>query len=252
MALVSDLVSAIAEAEGIPQATVNLVARYTREAGFLSQGARGRNAPRATVADCANLLIAVNGSGCTVKKAPKAVEMFRRLRLHAPHGSRTTTGIGVAYTKIDPDELRFLDRHGAATFGEVLESIVDRFIGGELAMFMKGEASKYLGDEFFEKAVKEIGDNPRALAERVATACEMFLRLGTVGFTLEFHRPNPFVRLVIDRQIGPDRELIAGASFIVDVGDLEARRIKSFEGDRHERTVIGYRTLMKVAEVMRR
>ena len=132
MALISDLVSAIAEVEGLPEESVNLVARYAREAGYLSQGARGRNAPRATVADAANLLIAVNGSGCVVKEAPQAVELYRDLICHAPHGSRTSTDGGVAYGKIEPDELRFLDRHGVATFGEMLESIIDRFVGGEL------------------------------------------------------------------------------------------------------------------------
>jgi hypothetical protein len=251
MALISDLVSAIAEVEGIPEATVTVLARYAREAGYLSQGARGRNAPRATITDCANLLTIVNGSGCVLKDTAKVIEQFRGLRLHAPHGSRTQTGLGVEFTRIDPDKLRFLDRHGAATFGEVLESIIERFIGGELEMFMNDQASKYLGDKFIEKAAKECGDDPKAVAARVAESCKGLLYLGVIGFRLEFHRPNPFVRLVIDRAVGGDRELIAGASFIVDADVMEKSTGWKFEGDLHEQKNIGYRTLMKIAEVMR-
>ena len=251
MALISDLVSAIAEVEGLPEATVGLAARYAREAGYLSTGARGRNAPRATVTDCANLLIAVNGSGCTVKDAPQAVEMFRNLLCHAPHGSRTTTGIGIEYGKIEHDQLRFLDRHGSATFGEILESIIERCIGGEMQSFMMDEASKYIGDKYLEKARTDLCDDEKAIAERIVESCKSFIALGTVAITIEFHRPSPHARLVIDRSVGGDRELIAGASFIVNVDDMMAGKFKNIGGgDRRERTAIGYRTLMKIAEVM--
>jgi hypothetical protein len=252
MALISDLVSAIAEVEGLPEATVSLAARYAREAGYLSTGARGRNAPRATVTDCANLLIAVNGSGCIVKDAPKAVEMFRNLLCHAPHGSRTPRpGLGIEYGAIEHDQLRFIDRHGAATFGEILESVIDRCIGGEMEAFMMSEASKYLGEPYFEKARAELGDDAKALAERAVESCKGLINLDTVAITIEFYRPMPHARLVIDRSVGGDRELIAGASFIVNVHDLMAGNFKNIGGgDRRERTAIGYRTLMKIAEVM--
>lgn len=253
MALVSDLVSAIAEVEGLPEETVNLVARYTREAGYLSQGARGRNAPRATVADAANLLIAVNASGCVVKDAPQAVDMYRDLVCHAPHGSRNTRGgIGVEYGKIDVDELRFLDRHGDATFGEMLESIIDRFVGGELPMFMKGEALKYLGDAFYKKATDDLGDDQNALAQRVIDACNSFLGSGTVAFVIEFYRPMPHAKIRIDRSVGADRELIAAASFMVDIDDMMAGKFNSVQGgDRSDVATIGYKTLMKIGDVLR-
>ncbi len=252
MALISDLVSAIAEAEGIPEATVNLIARFTREAGYLSTGARGRNAPRATVRDCANLLIAVNGSGCVVKDAPKVIDGFRNLLCHAPHGVREVRpGLGVEYGPIEPDELRFLDRHGSTTFGELLESVIDRFIGRELEMFMMGEAAKYLGDNFVKRSAEELGDNHVALAQRIAAACKSHLNLGTVAFTIEFRRPNPGASITIDRSMLGNRELIAGVSFITNTDDLAAGRIKHVDGDRRERTTIGYRTLSAIAHVMR-
>lgn len=249
MALISDLVEAIAEVEGMPEATVALAARYAREAGFLSQGARGRNAPRATVADCANLLIAVNASGCTVKDAPKAIEAYRRLRIHAPHGSRTARVDSVIYTAIEHDELRFLDQ-GERTFGDILESVIDRFIGGDLERFMRGEAANYLGDSFFEKAREDLGNDPEAIAARVIETCDRFLRMGTVAFEVRFHRPVPFARLTVARSVGGTTETLAGASFIVTMEDMEAGRVKG-GGDRRDETVIGYPTFMKIAEVMR-
>lgn len=252
MALISDLVSAIAEVEGLPEESVNLIARYTREAGFLSQGARGRNAPRATVSDAANLLIAVNASGCVVKEAPQAVELYRDLVCHAPHGSRAATRHGVEYGQIEPDELRFLDRHGAATFGEMLESIIDRFVGGELHSFMMGQTVAYLHGPFYEKAAADLGDDPKALAERVIEASKSFLNLETVAFKIEFFRPLPHAKIIVDRSVGGDRELIAGASFIVNTDDMMAGKFNSIPGgDRREVTTIGYKTLMKVAETLK-
>lgn len=252
MALISDLVTAIAEAEGLPEATVGLVARYTREAGYLSQGARGRNAPRATITDAANLIIALNAGGCVAKDAPQAVERYRDLICHAPHSFRSTSELGTEYGRIKPDELRFLDRHASATFGELLESAIDRFVGGELEMFMKGQASEFLGSRFFEETMAEVGNDAKAIATRVGEATDRLLNLGTVAFTLEFHRPNAFARILVERSGEVSRDRLAGVSFIVDADTLMSGQIKQFDGDRSERTKIGYPTLKKVADVLRK
>jgi len=251
MALVSDLVAAIAEVEGMPEATVALIARYAREAGFLSQGARGRNAPHATIADCANLLIAVNASGCVVKDAPKAIENYRRLVIHAPHGTRSVRADKTIYSSIDHDALRFLERR-EATFGEVLESIVERFVGGELETFMNDQALQYLTEEYLKKVVDESAGDMKAAAERIREQNESSLRLGIVRFELLFRRPNPFVKLDVVRENGGETESLAGAGFMVTVKDLESKRIVKGNSDRHDTTVIGYRTFMKIAEVMRK
>lgn len=245
MALISDLVAAIAEAEGIPEARVAVIARYTREAGFLSQGARGRNAPHATLTDCANLLIAVNAGGCVAQDAPQAVELYRGLGSFAPHGSRAIIGRNVEYKDIETAELQFLKR--AATFGEILESVIDRFVGGELERFMKDEALKYLDDAYFQRLTAEVGDDKRELALHVMKSCENLLRLGTVSFRIEFFGPYPSARIVVDRSIGPDRELIAGVRF---VSSGEPELADKMAGDRRDSTSIGYRTLMKISEVM--
>ena len=250
MALISDLVSAVAEVEGLPEATVALAARYAREAGLLSQGARGRNAPRATVADCANLLIAVNASGCVVKDAPHAIESYRRLRLHVAHGGRSERLQSVQYQDIEHDELRFLRKSEGRSFGEVLEAVIERFVGGEMETFMMGEASKYLGESFFEKAAEDLGDDKKALAERVIDSCRSLLRLDTVRFDIKFHRPTPYAELSVSRSVGATNETLASANFIVTMEDMKAGRIKG-GGDRKDVTSIGYATFMKIAEVMR-
>lgn len=68
----------IAEALGVPVATALLQMRLVREAGILSQGSRGRNAPRMTTADAAHLLIGVAGAQ-HVRESVAAVEGFSGL-----------------------------------------------------------------------------------------------------------------------------------------------------------------------------
>jgi hypothetical protein len=63
MATLSELADAVAEAEGMDPATVTLIARYAREAGFIQKKGRGPSAAHMGVADAADLLIAVNSSG---------------------------------------------------------------------------------------------------------------------------------------------------------------------------------------------
>lgn len=134
----------------------------------------------------------------------------------------------------------------------MLESVVDRFVGGELPMFMMGQTVNYLHEPFYKKAAADLGDDPQALAARIAQASKSFLMLGTVAFQIEFYRPTPHAKIVVDRSTGTGRELIAGVSFMVTVEDMEAGKFKGLlDGDRREVTTIGYKTLMKVAEVLK-
>jgi hypothetical protein len=75
MATVGQLTETIATATGVPKPTVALVVRSLREAGLLTTGARGRNAPRMTPLDAARILIALLGSERPVD-APRVVEDF--------------------------------------------------------------------------------------------------------------------------------------------------------------------------------
>ena len=78
MASIGKLVSAIAEIEGLDEGAVKLIARYAREAGYISQGSYGPGAARMTPRDAANLLIAVNATGLA-KETPKALQSYSAL-----------------------------------------------------------------------------------------------------------------------------------------------------------------------------
>lgn len=80
MALLSALVKAIADVEGLDEVQVGWIARHLREAGLISQAGRGRGAARMTARDAVNLLIAVNGSS-GAKQAVDAVKSFSDLIL---------------------------------------------------------------------------------------------------------------------------------------------------------------------------
>lgn len=75
MALLSALVKAIADVEGIDEVQVGWVARHLREAGLISQAGRGRGAAHMTSTDAANLLIGVNAA-YSAKEAVAAVQSF--------------------------------------------------------------------------------------------------------------------------------------------------------------------------------
>lgn len=79
MALLSDLVSALAEVEGIEESFVAGVARYLREAGLVSQAGRGRGAAKMGSRDAAALLIAVN-STVLAKDAPDTLRQLAQFR----------------------------------------------------------------------------------------------------------------------------------------------------------------------------
>jgi hypothetical protein len=78
MAVLSELVQAIALCEGIDQERVAAIARAVREAGLIATHGRGTSAARMTAKDAANLLIAANTAE-TARSAPEAVRRFRAL-----------------------------------------------------------------------------------------------------------------------------------------------------------------------------
>lgn len=70
---IGSLTSLLASTYGIPEPTVTLVARSMREAGLLSTGARGVNAPEMTMRDVARLTLALMSG----EPPSKVVEEFR-------------------------------------------------------------------------------------------------------------------------------------------------------------------------------
>lgn len=85
MATPGKFVEVMAEAVGLPHATVVLHDRYLVTAGLRTKGARGVNAPNVTERDAACLLTAILASG-EVKESVTSVERYIRTR-RVRHGS---------------------------------------------------------------------------------------------------------------------------------------------------------------------
>jgi hypothetical protein len=79
MATLSDLVSEIALQTDLPKSTIFAFGRFAREAGFISQGGRGKGGAKMTDQDAANLLIALGGTSVT-REAPDAIRRFRPMQ----------------------------------------------------------------------------------------------------------------------------------------------------------------------------
>ncbi|QHO73918.1 hypothetical protein ACH79_16020 [Bradyrhizobium sp. CCBAU 051011] len=79
MATLSDLVTAIATAEGIDAERVGAIARAVREDGFIRTSGRGTSAAQMSEQDAANLLIAANMAD-TARTASTTVTQYRALK----------------------------------------------------------------------------------------------------------------------------------------------------------------------------
>src|SRR5680860_147963 len=73
------LIKIISSALGVEQSTVKFVARKLREAGFLTTGARGVNAPEMTTRDAARLTLALM-TGTPPNRIVETFEIYRQFR----------------------------------------------------------------------------------------------------------------------------------------------------------------------------
>jgi hypothetical protein len=125
MATLSELARTVAEAEGMDPAAVALIARYVREAGFIQKKGRGPSAASMSVADAANLIIAVNASS-SARDAPAVVPVYRDLVVH-----------------------EFIDPKAHGTFGEALELVIQSAIEGKLpGIFLSKDVPGTVQDAF--------------------------------------------------------------------------------------------------------
>jgi hypothetical protein len=79
MATLSQLVAAIANAEGIDAERVAAIARAVREEGLIQTSGRGTSAAQMSESDAANLLIATNTAD-TARSAPVTIRQYRALQ----------------------------------------------------------------------------------------------------------------------------------------------------------------------------
>jgi hypothetical protein len=129
MASIGELASIVAEAEGLDEATVSLIARYLREAGFIQKKGRGPSAASMLTTDAANLLIAVNAS-TSPATAAEVLPVYRNL-------------VAVDWTGKEPGSKI------GGSFGEALEGLLDCAIAGRLPdMLSSAVISKPVRDAF--------------------------------------------------------------------------------------------------------
>jgi len=216
MATLSELVDAIAEAEAMDPATVALIARYAREAGFIQKKGRGPSAAHMGVADAANLLIAVNASGAA-REAPDVIPVYRDL---------------IATEFLWAHEKRAPKIYGS--FGNALELIIESAIEGKLpSIFLSQDVPSALCDAFQQGNV---------------SISIHFSRPEPSG-SIHIH-VSPFLE---DRGPGGFRLSVAPSlslSFSPKSGrqNRALRKLKS--GDRTDETKIGNHTIFSVARTL--
>jgi hypothetical protein len=137
MATLSDLVTALAGATGLPESMVFAYGRFARQAGLISQKGRGRSAASMTLTDAANLLIAVAATGIT-REAGTAVAAFRSLKRGRLYD--LAAGLSPALlTWLEPLGIKALG-HGQdefevrCDFGRFLEHLISGTLTGDLAI----------------------------------------------------------------------------------------------------------------------
>lgn len=247
MALVSELAAAIAEIEGIPPRTMEVIVRHTRNAGFLSTGARGRNAPPATVADAVNLILAANAGGSILLTAPDAIPAYRKLESEGGYRYVKDTSVGREYLPIEDQFFKFLSE--PVSLGDALENIVGRFIS--------------LGDDSLERYFTTMVFNftaarqNRTSIDSVKDFAEIYkTATATMGLNIKFEvtfcRPIPHASICVSTF----NQVIAQVNFTQTPDELLLSAESGKSGacglhDRKECVTIGFPTFSRIGDVLR-
>lgn len=217
MALLSELVTAIASVEGLEESFVTGVARYLREAGLISQAGRGRGAAKMTYADAAALLIGVNAT-TLAKDAP---EVVRDLLDFKWEDKRLEHGVLAEVIKERSDGL----------FDWVLQRSEHGYMGrGRLGTFL---------ERLVYSAVPISGENSRLSSE----VCS-----DEITFTITFHKPNMRVQFSYSyfwaSEDDAEGEIYESGEFL----PLNPR--PQLPGDRREEVTITAKTILEVGRVL--
>lgn len=122
MAKLPSLVSAFPQVDGRERATIEHVARYIRERGYITTGKRGNGAADMTPHEAANLLIALNCADAP-KDAPTEIDRFRSLRQWYVVGRGTMANEQLE--RYDSYPLPIRDVFDTHTFGEGLDALIE-------------------------------------------------------------------------------------------------------------------------------
>lgn len=181
MATPGELVHVLAEALGVPEATVVVHDRNLLGAGLRSRKGRGRGAPNVTARDIASLLTAMLASA-QVKDSVASVKRYSDTRAHAGRSSErlfTQTGID-ELAQLPPDH----------SFIDALEALFVAASIGSLAKSLTARASKLKSNKIsVAPLIKVAALTPGTSAEiRIAG-----LRKGITA-SVTYMRPSPWDR----------------------------------------------------------
>jgi hypothetical protein len=136
MATPGELTKALAEAVGLPEATITVHDRHLRAAGLRSKHGRGRGAAKVTARDAAHLLVALLGSG-EIKDAAQTVRRYAETRpQHRASSAKIYGGTGIVELAALPREHSFID---------AVEAIIASAAKGSLAELLAAEAKSVRG-----------------------------------------------------------------------------------------------------------
>ena len=169
MARLSDLVIATSSALGIDKRSVNLCARYLREAGLISQKGRGPSAAHMAPQDAANLLLGIMASD-TIKDSAGCVKLAREatyIDAQVNHPAEVTD---------KPPPYPFL-KEGDRTLslGEALDQLIDEVVRyGDLVTDDGGPLTNFF-----------------LSIERPGLHAEVSLDDGSTTYIARYHRVDP-------------------------------------------------------------
>jgi hypothetical protein len=211
MASIGELASIVAEAEGLDEATVSLIARYLREAGFIQKKGRGPSAATMVASDAANLLIAVNAS-TTAVEANEVVPVYRELAGFRSDNEGRRSKLN-------------------STFGEALELLIEAAMTGKLpASFLSAPVHRDVLNAF-EQGKAEISIE----FEKPDPKARITIRPAVPKYT-----PSPGYAIVPRHGFGLDFSAMSGR-----VGQRQKKG-----SDRKDHTEIGHLTIFSIAKAL--
>jgi hypothetical protein len=221
MATLSQLVNTVAKCEGMDPATVSLIARGVREARLITTGGRGLSAAKMTVADAANLLIAVNAT-VSAREAPQTVRNYRRLET-------------VAWFRRDGKVV-----HAERTqLGDAIEHLIEAASIRTLKNYLTTTVPLLIAQEFHKERAKIelIFHKPMPYAHLTISALE--------GYSSWIGGLRPE-----DDDFDKSLDNVQQIEFKFNLpSDPVQRRAKRHYGDRKDTTSIGYSTIRAISKL---
>jgi hypothetical protein len=277
MATPNELIAMVAKLEGLPEPAVARVAGRLREAGLISQSGRGPSAARATAADAANLLIAVNAAPVP-EDAPKIVAWHRGM-LNYRHAPAPEQIGGSAVERAFLRDIAFIVE-GRATFGEVFERLLAMAANGALRRSLHNIGLVYIAAKRFigpagSHARKEADRRERVravlagggrgaldgLRRQLRGDLDELIRLSAASVLVRFGRPFPTARIEVRRGDRTASGPPEGGTRLIDVGfevDFDTDLIQAESDHLHdvrsiartEVVTIDQRALLAVGELL--